>query len=660
MKEKQNISRLKRSVRELFSEGSARSGHDNVKKHEPTADTFNALFTKETFVISEEDLRMINGDLQKQMVIDEFRELVSDDVYPEEKVAGEYDDDSDYGGDHNEKDSAFANKVSVISEDEDEDEQHENYGLDESDTGFSDFEKQEYERYIDNPDKHNQDLPDFFGDSKTKSKPGQGHNIFDDTGLDSDTELDNTHFLYDPPLKYKEKFLMYMLKSSPLLIVGLLLLAVSSFVTKDSLENLKTLNPFASGFNPSPFLSHKIYLLEEDVKSLRRLEGLGEKVSCIENEFKILEDHISKLEFSISSNDMIDTSNDVVSPLFEKLNELERKVDALSNDVTRDIADKKFLKEMKGQIVRYSGDHVGHASQAKDTKLHKVSSKFFNIANKCHVSLQLTSYPPLSQYKREKRRKTIQSRIIHGFPDFMKRMLNPATSQAGNSVVKTLANIKLLSPSNSPRNVLLEHPSLFWQSVASAVPIYLTVQAPEPIKIHELGVYHSRQPPNMNHVDDAAKADVRKRWFNTAPKNVEFLVRPIATEQTAMKEAMGAFYNQDLKFNISKKVKADGLAGWVRVGELKYDINSNRAYQPLIWNDEVKLEIRKWNVVDFMVVIHSNWGDEVVVLDTIRIFQLEDTKSFDYDKSRVNPDGYGDESFAEDEVIYLGEEKPLV
>ncbi|GAV26803.1 hypothetical protein PMKS-000259 [Pichia membranifaciens] len=592
------------------------------------------------------------------MVIDEFRELVSDDAYPEENVDDEYGDDDEYDGDYDEKDSVFAKKLSVISGDEED----YNGTEDSNDTGFSGFEKQEFERYTDNPDKHdNQNLPDIFGESKTKSKLDRSHGPFDDADIESDTELDNTHFLYDPPLKYKEKFLMYMLKSSPLLIVGLFLLFVSSFVTKDALVNLKMLNPFTPSSNLSPFLSHKIYLLEEDVKSLRKLEGLGEKMNSIESGFKQLQDHINKLEFSISSKDMIDANQNVVNPLFEKLNDLERKVDTLSKDMTRDIVDKKFLKEMKGQLVKYSGDQVEHANQAKDTKLHKVSSKFYNIANNCRVSLQLTSYPPLSQYKRDKRRKTIQSRIIHGFPDFMKRMLNPGNSQSGNPIVKTLANIKLLSPSNSPRNVLLEHPSLFWQSVSSAMPVYLTVQAPAPIKVHELGIYHSRLPPNMNLVDDAAKADIRKRWFNTAPKNVEFLVRPIATEQRAMKKAMGAFYNQDLKFDISRKVKEDSLVGWVRVGELRYDINSNRAYQPLIWNNEVKLEITKWDITDFMVVIHSNWGDEVVVLDTLRIFQLEDTKSLEYDNpidTGIYPDG--SDNFAEDEVIYLGEEKPLV
>ena len=659
-KQTENISRLKKSVRELFSEGPSRHGYDNGKKHEPTGGTFDALFTKETFVISEEDLEMINGDLQKQMVVGEFRELVSDDAYPEENVADEYgDDDYDYDDDYDEKDSVFAKKMSLISGDEEDDDRLE----DSNDNRFSGFEKQEYDRYTGNPDKHNnQILPDIFGESNTKSKQDRSHGPFDEADIESDTELDNTHFLYDPPLKYKEKFLMYMLKSSPLLIVGLALLLVSSFMTKDSLANLKTLNPFTPSSSLSPFLSHKIYLLEEDVKSLRKLEGLGEKMNSIESGFKHLQDHINKLEFSISSNDMINANQNVVNPLFEKLNELERKVDTLSKDMTRDIADKKFLKEMKGQLVKYSGDQVEHPNQAKDTKLHKVSSKFYNIANKCHVSLQLTSYPPLSQYKRDKRRKSIQSRIIHGFPDFMKRMLNPGTSQSSNPIVKTLANIKLLSPSNSPRNVLLEHPSLFWQSVASAMPIYLAVQAPAPMKVHELGIYHSRLPPNMNLVDDTAKADIRKRWFNTAPKNVEFLVRPIATEQRAMKEAMGAFYNQDLKFNISRKVKEDSLAGWVRVGELRYDINSNRAYQPLIWNNEVKLEVRKWDIIDFMVVIHSNWGDEVVVLDTLRIFQLEDTKSLEYDNpidTGINPDGSVD-NFAEDDVIYLGEEKPIV
>lgn len=128
-----------------------------------------------------------------------------------------------------------------------------------------------------------------------------------------------------------------------------------------------------------------------------------------------------------------------------------------------------------------------------------------------------------------------------------------------------------------------------------------------------------------------------------------------------MKESMGLFYNQDLKFNVSRKVKADNLAGWVRVGELSYDINSNRAYQPLIWNAEVKREITKWNISDFMLVIHSNWGDEIVVLDALRVFQLDDGQSKEYNGNLIEANSFQDSTdiaeFTEDNVIYLGEEE---
>lgn len=666
-----DLKRLKASVKKLFSDGGLKNA--NAKKHEPTDHAFDALFTKETFVLSEEDLKMINGDLNKQMAIEGFKELVSDDVYPE--TGGKYDgfnghDDDNmdkysgnyYDGSENVYEGDYDN--SDLLDDEVSERKVDDIGVS-SDTDFSDFEKHEYENYTENYDKRaNKLLPDNL--TKPIARPPKINELGSngDTILESDTELDNTHYLYDPPLKYKEKFLMYMLKSSPFIIIGLLLLFILGLAAEDSLASFNSINPFTptSSLSLNPFFSHKMYLLEEDVKSLKKLEKFGDQLKVFEIEFQNIKDHISKLEYAVSASSNSESSNDVVNPLFDKLNQLEQKVDILSKKLNQEISDKSILKEMKGQLAKYSDlAQFENKNHVLNSKLHKISTKFFNIANKCHVVRQLTSYPPLSQYKKEERRKSIQSRIIHGFPDFMKRMLNPNKGLSSFNKVRTLANIKLLSSANSPRNVLSENPTLFWQNVASAMPIYLTIQAPTPIRVHELGIYHSRLPPNFHLLDDITKADIRKRWFNTAPKNVEFLVRPIPAEQEPMKESMGLFYNQDLKFNVSRKVKADNLAGWVRVGELSYDINSNRAYQPLIWNAEVKREITKWNISDFMLVIHSNWGDEIVVLDALRVFQLDDGQSKEYNGNLIEANSFQDSTdiaeFTEDNVIYLGEEE---
>lgn len=645
-----DIDRLKTLAGTLFNNNNK---HENLtfKKNEPTeTDHYdNQLFTKETFVISDADLEMINEDVKNQLVIDEFKELNHNDVYPKNYYENDY--YNDYEEVYNEKDTR--NDYENVEDELDQDD----------DTYFTELDKLSYKQF--NNDNDNDNDYDLNNDINEPENESDHANTKKD--VDSDTDFDNTHFLYDPPFKYKEKFLVYLLKSSPLLIIVLVLFIISSIVSEDSILGIKNL--FSSSFSQqsenskiTPFLTHKVYLLEEEMKSLRKLQKLNDKVTNIETEFFDLKNHITKLEINFSNN-KINSNNDVddnilINPLFEKITRLESKVESLSKDLKDEKLDNHIIKN---NLLNENNDKKNNKH---DTKIiHKLKSKYFNIAGQCNVIRQLTTYPPLSQYKREKRRKTIKSRIIHGFPDFIKRITNLSKTKQP-PIVNTLGKIKLFSSANSPKNVLSEQPSLFWQNIASEMPIYFTVGIKEPIIIHELGIYHSRQQPNFKYIDDLNNKELQKRWYNSAPKNIEFLVKPILTEQKDMKNSISNIYNQDLKFNLNfkKKINPEYLNGWIRIGEIKYDINSNRSYQPLIWSNEMKIEMQKWHINEFMVIIHSNWGDEIVVLDTLRIFQQQEGMENGVENDQIGIVRYvdGHEGINhDDEVLFLGEDNQI-
>lgn len=616
------IEKVKKSALDLFNN----SFKINTNNDEPTNNKINELFTKETFVISNDDLNMLNGEVEKQLIVDKFKELDKNNKYPIDNL--DNNSENDFSEDFND-----------------------NYDDYKDDEYYTKLENVRY--YVDDDTEFNSQIDEINNKSSS-----------DETQLDS--ELDNTNFLYDPPVQYKEKFLLYLLKSSPLLVIFIILIIVSSLASSDFLLNLKNFLPnsflISNNENTNPFLNHKLYLLEEDVKSLKNLQNLGTKFKSIESDFSNVKDHISKLErFLSNTNQNTNQENNIannynLNSIFEKLNKLESKVESLSNDLNDEISNKIQLKELKDQLNRLSNIET---NKKLNTKQNKLTTKYYNIAHKCHVIRQLTSYPSLQQYKKNKRRKSLQSRIVYGFPDFVKRLLNSSKTPNKSSTINSLGNIKLLSSSNSPKNVLSEQPNLFWQNLASDMPIYLTVGLNEPIKIYELGIYHSRHQPHFNQLNESINKEIKNRWFKAAPKNVEFLVRPVSNELVKMKESLSKYFNQDLNFGSSiKKNNNENLNNWVRVGNLDYDINSNRAYQPINWNNEIKAEIAKWNIIDFMIIIHTNWGDEIVVLDTIRIFQFENEKKDDpYDNMELITHDDDNNINNDDEVKFLGEDE---
>lgn len=577
----EDIAMFRKSVNTLFKDDF------NGTQNEPHSvhDKFDDLFSKDTFVISKEDLEMLNNDVRKHMV------YVTDEEQWEDE-----EDNNDVGNDD------VGNDVDV---DVDDGEQN---------------DAKSYEDENSDVDVKRPILPDNIDDT-----------------VDSDAEYDNTHFLYDPPNKYKDKILIYLLKLSPIVAIALIILFLTGIFTTDTIPNIPSTNM-------NPFLSHKLFVLEEEVKAF---QNIGDKVSNLQKEIHDLNSKIDNLKVS-SSSGINPGSNNLIDSMFDKVNKLESNIDSLSALFTKELLNKENKMIEKQQVP----PKVSIQQQQKQKQQQPLSVKYFNIANKCSIIRQLTSYPP---FDRQRRRKSLQSRIIHGFPDFIRRFWNGGPNTLPR--YKTLGNIKLLSSANSPRNVLVESPTSFWQNPSSNSPIYFTININEPIKLHEIGIYHSKIPPQFNKLNDTVNLNLKKRWFNSAPKNVEILVRPINEEFQLMNKKMSEFFNQDLKFKVHKGTlinsnKTENWKNWIRIGELEYDINLNKAYQTLSWsNSKIKQDISKFHIQDIMFIIHSNWNDEMVVLDTIRIFQLDD----DLEEINVtnNNYNYGDES----EVIFLGEEQ---
>lgn len=523
---------FKHFVQDLYEDGGIVDNDEHSRE----------IFSKETFVITEEDLEMVNHDVQ-HMLNQDVQEVLDEDVQDLNQF--DYNDDYD-------------------------------------------------------PDRS-------FYDDQDENLP------VEEVVIDSsDGEFDDTHFMYDPPGKYKDRFLIYLLKASPLLI-----LLVAVYLYASDFKNGDLPSIFGSS-HPSPYINHKIYVLEEEINSLKKLKNLDAKVDTISSEIAIIKQYIENLQH----NPELENKGQQVA---EKLGTLESSIADISDKIESIDVSVHTPEQVTSTVVQKPVIHDA---------TNKIVNKFYNIANKCSVVRKLTSVP-----WRVRRRKTVKDRIIYGFPDFFNRVWN---NHSKTNSVKSLAGINLLSGSNHPKNALLDSPNKFWQIQASNMPVYYTVNIDEPISLHEVGIYHSRHVPN---VSGSIDADLRKRWFKCAPQNIEVLVRPIDSDVTSMKDSMKKYYNQDLKFN--KKMVARGgkeLENWVRLGTVKYDVNSNNAYQDFKWSASIKTEISKFRVKELMIVVHSNWGDEIVVLDTLRIFE----------NSVSELDGYYDEDI--DDVGYLGEE----
>lgn len=494
------------------------------------------IFTKETFVLSEKDLAIVNREVQ-QMLNEELEA-----EYYREEDDGDYEDVTDE--EEKEDDSYYHGEQSFYNDEEED---------------VSNYEKE------------------------AEVAPSES--------FDSDAEYDSTQYIYDPPNKYKDRYLLYLLKVSPILVA---LLAVYLYLGTYTGPGITTV--FNSSA-PSPYLNHKIFVLEEEISSLRKLRHLDERVDSIEAQVEVIRGYIETLQL----NPDLAANGDKVA---KRIEAIEESIQKLSNNVERRVVTTttttKVVTTPAVRLPRESSD--------------KVEGRYYNVASRCSVVRRLTSMP-----WRARRRKSVIERVLFGFPDFFHRVLQ----QRGKpNAVKSLGGVNLLSAANHPRNALLDSPDKFWQIQATNLPVYYTVSVPNPTTLHEVGLYHSRHCPTVS-TDNNVQLDARRRWIKTAPRDVEVLLRPIEEDAVTMRDALAKYYNQDLKFNERfAATKRNGeLAGWVRAGTMRYDVEVNNAYQALPWSAEVRRELARFRVVEVMFVVHSNWGDEVVVVDTIRIFE---------------------------------------
>lgn len=551
------------------------------------------LLENEIFVLDADDLRILNGNVHKQIVLNEMNDFKLQ--YEEEE--------------EEEEDEEEANCENT-SEDTDD-------GLDKG------YERPE-EKAMESSASGNKPSVDY--------RPANRVIPDEINDVDSD-EFDKTMYLYDPPTAYKDQFLFYLLKFSPLLVIAVLVLYIAGIFGNTNMPSIS----LTTGSNLGPYMTHRMFLLEEEIKSLKNSQNRNGDINSIQNQIDYLKDCIDNLGMQPQFNDNEQTLSGKV---LDRIQQLESTMATLSDLLNREILKRQEPEE----IIKV---------RKAEPKRGKPSTSFVNIANKLKVIRQLTSYP---QLQRQRRRKTVISRILYGFPDFLRRVSDSKQSSTKQRQVKTLGNIKLLSSLNSPKNTLCENPTLFWQNPLSSTPIYLTLtrNSSKPIKLHEIGIYHSRQPPQFHNMSEFDNADLRNRWLKTAPRNVELLVRPMEGEFHEMKAVLGEHYNQDIQFNInlnSNTKNSNILQDWIRIGELEYDNMANKPYQTFAWPDVLKHEIQRFNILDIMLILHSNWGDEIIVLDAVRVFESNGGLAYEY------PDDIGYPNANDNnDIPFLGEE----
>ncbi|TID29666.1 hypothetical protein CANINC_001785 [Pichia inconspicua] len=530
------------------------------------------IFTKETFVLSEKDLAIVNREVQQRL-----NQELEVEYYQDE----EEDDDDDY-------------------EDIDDDEGK-------------------------ITDSYYQGEQSFYGDNDDELTSYKGpKRAISTESVDSDADYDSTQYIYDPPNKYKDRFLLYLLKASPILVV---LFALYLYIGPIASSEIATI--FNSSI-PSPYLNHKIFVLEEEISSLRKLKHLDKKVDSIQSEIRLMKEYLETLQLNpklAANGDRVATRLEAIEASIRKLSE---KVE--SSDVSAAATAATTTTTTTTVTVTSTAIRLPRESSSK------VEGRYYNVASHCSVVRRLTSIP-----WRARRRKSAIERILFGFPDFFKRVLQ---KREKSNAVRSIGGVSLLSAANHPRNVLQDSLNKFWQIQATNLPVYYTVRLPDAGKIYEIGLYHSRQCPIVS-TELSIQTEIRNRWMKTAPQDVEVLLRPVVGDVKMMRDAMAKFYNQDLKFDgpFASNKRSSELDGWIRAGTMRYDIEVDNGYQAFPWSAEVRGEISRFRVLEVMIVIHSNWGDEVIVLDSLRIFEHAE------DEKMGVVDDYDDDD------VYLGQEK---
>ena len=230
----------------------------------------------------------------------------------------------------------------------------------------------------------------------------------------------------------------------------------------------------------------------------------------------------------------------------------------------------------------------------------QVVHTYTNIARQCRVSRQLTSYP-VRKYRPQHRKSTI-SRILHGFPDTLRRFYYTGTFLK-TPFIEPIDNIDLFSPNNSPSNVL--HDTGFWQCYNDG-NIYFTIDTP-PIIISEIGIYYGIRNDNDND---------NERWNKAMVKDIEILIKPVNSTILSIPKVQNIG-------PINNKQRNDPLLqSWISLGSFEYQPSDDMMYQSFHFDKDISAVVGATAVEGVMLVIKSNWGDAYTVLDTLRIYTV--------------------------------------
>ncbi|QPG75883.1 hypothetical protein FOA43_003269 [Brettanomyces nanus] len=430
----------------------------------------------------------------------------------------------------------------------------------------------------------------------------------------------------EPPGSVKTRFLLYMLKCAPLVLVVLFLVLLSNVSAS-----------FPSQGTDSGYVHHKLYLLEKQLSILRQqqdrlIAGVRENKVVLTNGTEIT-DYIEQFRSNITSiddkirrlqqQDTTITDNDIEriwKILKDKLDD-ETKEKKPTVTVIRPEIQPKMSSSVSGSSsgLGLDSDSDLDSSPVTYRTQNYGSHGLNNVASTARVLPQLTS---MAKVKRV--RTKVMDRVLHGFSDFASRKIWKKSSR---KPLIGLKGINLGGQDNNPNNVLIEDPRRYWQGLVEDLPLSFTMALREPVCLVEVGISHPRY----------------RYLMSSAPKFVELFVKP-SRDLSTIRQQVARYYNQDFRSAVLR-------SSFAKVGELTYDIGSNQQYQKFTIPKEVKLILMEYPIENVMLVIDSNWGhSNVTVLDTLRLFGLNEV-----DRKR----SFGDRSTGMETVPDLGRDTPM-
>lgn len=420
-----------------------------------------------------------------------------------------------------------------------------------------------------------------------------------DTEGDYDTDEDMTSSIseasaidYDndmePPPKIKSQFFIYLLKSSPLVLVIVFLLLISnitSFADSTPMES-------------SGYIHHQLYLIQNEINQLKASnkelqDKFGIKLHSLESQMlnnatttiiankTIISPRIELIQTELQSlqQEMIglkQTLNDELKKQKPTINEDEKM--KIIDETKKQLLSYAEKPRVQSKVVRYQGKYTGSNPQ--------------NVATSGRITRSMTSIP-----KTTIPAKTFMGKIMYGYSKFIRSTIQH-TWWKRNLI--GFDDINILDSSNNPENALSADPRIYWQALTNDIPLTYTVQLESPIYLTEFGIFQ----PRTDYI------------VSSTPKFMEVLVKPTKNIEK-LRDTASKYYNQDF---ISGKLRKE----FVKVGELKYKLQGPN-YQSMTIQRKINQSILDTSISKLMLIIDSNWGHEnLTTLNTVRIFGTYD------------------------------------